>query len=165
MIHIYKKRVTSTQDILKENFKTLNHGTYLCAGQQTKGHGQFDRKWESLEDQNVLCSLLIKNDKTYEDIQIQVSLIMIELLKKYDITATFKEPNDVMYESKKLCGVLVDQIILGSRVQAIVIGVGLNVNQVNFNHDIATSMANIKNKQFDLDAIKYEVYDALKRFL
>lgn len=165
MIHIYKKRVTSTQEILKDNFKSLNHGTYLCAGYQSKGHGQFDRKWESSDDQNVLCSLLIKNNKTFEDIQIQVALLIIELLKEYDIKATFKEPNDVMYGDKKLCGVLVDQIILGSTIQAIVIGIGLNVNQVDFHLETATSMTIIKRQQFDLEAIKYEVYDALKRFL
>ena len=143
----------------------MSHGTFLCAGYQTKGHGQFDRKWESLEDHNVLCSLLIKNNKTYEDIQIQVSLLMMDLLKKYGIKTTFKEPNDVMYHDKKLCGILVDQIILGSTIEAIVIGIGLNVNQVEFQHDIATSMAIIKKNTFDLESIKYEVYDTLKRFL
>lgn len=165
MIHIYKKRVTSTQDILKENFKDLNHGTFFCAGHQTQGHGQFERNWESLEDQNVLCSLLLKNNQTFDHIQLQVSSLMIELLKNYHIQATFKEPNDVMVDGKKICGILVDQIILGDSVQAIIIGIGLNVNQIQFDLTTATSMSQILNQTYDLDEIKYDIYKALERFL
>ena len=50
------------------------------------------------------------------------------LKEKYDIASEFKRPNDVMVGSQKICGTLVEAISSPSKLEAVVIGIGLNVN-------------------------------------
>ena len=165
MIKIYKDTISSTQDELKLNFEKYTHGTFLCAGFQTKGHGQFDRVWESKEKENVLCSLLLKNNRSFDHIQIAVSDLMMTLLETYQIMSTFKAPNDVMIGNKKICGVIVDQIFEGDHLQATIIGIGLNVNQETFAIDTATSMKCQTKKHYNIDEISSHIYNILKRFI
>ena len=165
MIYIFKDVVTSTQDMLKASYKDVLHGTFLCAGFQTQGHGQFDRAWESEKNQNILCSLLIKPQSLTEDIQKIVSATIIAYLHQMGIDATFKAPNDIMVNSQKICGVLVDQIIEADHVKAVIIGIGLNVNQQQFHGKNATSMAIVHQQRFDLEEIRLDIYELLKRFI
>ncbi len=50
------------------------------------------------------------------------------LKEKYDIASEFKRPNDVMVGSRKICGTLVESISSKGKLEAVVIGIGLNVN-------------------------------------
>ena len=165
MIHIYKAQLESTQDELKKHAEKYPHGTFLCAGFQTKGHGQFERNWESEADQNILCSLLLKHQTSDKDIQFQVSSIMMSILKDFKIESTFKSPNDIMIDEKKICGIIVDQLFEGEMLQATIIGIGLNVNQTSFQLQTATSMKLISNLDYSIEEIKTHIYDKLKRFI
>lgn len=165
VIHIYKAQLESTQDELKKHAQKYPHGTFLCAGFQTKGHGQFERIWESEADQNILCSLLLKHRTSNKDIQFQVSSIMMSILKDFNIESTFKSPNDIMIDEKKICGIIVDQLFEGEMLQATIIGIGLNVNQTSFQLQTATSMKIVSNLDYNIEEIKTHIYDKLKRFI
>lgn len=165
MIKIYKESLSSTQEVLKKQYKTYDHGTFLYTGYQTQGHGQYDRVWESKANKNVLCSLLLKSKTIYPNIQFEVSHMMMELLSSYEIHSTFKAPNDVMVENQKICGVIVDQLFVGDELQATIIGIGLNVNQEVFNLETATSMKKVTQLTYSLQEITSHIFQMLKRFI
>ena len=126
-----------------------------------KGVGQFDRRWESKKDENILCSLLIKDVhvKHLVDIQFKLSFKLIELLKTYGIDSYFKAPNDIYASNKKMCGILVDTKII-DEMSHVIIGIGLNVNQVEFETGInATSMKLQTKHTYQLDEIFKQIKD------
>jgi len=155
MNYIYIKEIDSTQTYIKQHIDLLPDETWLCAGYQTHGKGQFDRSWKSDANQNILCSLLIKHvskDKLI-NIQYKVSGFIMDMLKRFDITTSFKAPNDIYYENKKLCGILVDTKVFDQEVD-VIIGIGLNVNQCVFEpHLNATSMQLITSKVYELNLV------------
>jgi BirA family biotin operon repressor/biotin-[acetyl-CoA-carboxylase] ligase len=50
------------------------------------------------------------------------------LKEKYDISSEFKRPNDVMVGSRKICGTLVEALSFPSKLEVVVVGIGLNIN-------------------------------------
>jgi BirA family biotin operon repressor/biotin-[acetyl-CoA-carboxylase] ligase len=161
MNYLYVKEIESTQTYIKEHLDTLPSPFWICTGYQSRGVGQFDRHWESKKDENILCSLLMKNVhiKYLTDIQFKLSFKLIELLKTYGIDSYFKAPNDIYASNKKMCGILVDTKII-DEMSHLIIGIGLNVNQVEFQSGLnATSMKLETQKTYILDDIFMQIKD------
>lgn len=163
MIYIYKERVRSTQTELLHHMDAFPHLTVLSAGYQTDGHGQFDRTWESESKQNILCSILVKHMSTerLSKIQKEVSMVLLNYLKKFVKEITFKEPNDLIVRDKKIGGVLVESKTRGHEVLGVVIGFGLNINQSVFDYPHATSLYNETQIQWDIKKIEKEIIDKI----
>jgi BirA family biotin operon repressor/biotin-[acetyl-CoA-carboxylase] ligase len=161
MNYLYVKEIESTQTYIKKHIDSLPSPFWICTGYQTKGVGQFDRRWESQKDENILCSLLIKDVhiKYLVDIQFKLSSKLIELLKTYGIESYFKAPNDIYASNKKMCGILVDTKII-DEMSHVIIGIGLNVNQVEFETGLnATSMKLQTEHTYQLDDIFKQIKD------
>jgi BirA family biotin operon repressor/biotin-[acetyl-CoA-carboxylase] ligase len=76
------------------------------------------------------------------------------LKEKYDIASEFKRPNDVMVGSQKICGTLVEAFSSPSRLEAVVIGIGLNVNaEASELPPEGISMKILKNSEYSTDNI------------
>lgn len=163
MIYIHKEVVTSTQTELLQHIDDFPHLTVLSAGYQTQGHGQFERVWESEANQNILCSILIKYVSTERLVSIQkeVSLLIVEYLKKYVEEVTFKEPNDIIVRGKKIGGVIVESKTKGQEVLGVVIGFGLNIFQTVFNYKEATSLILEVKNTLDPKKIEKEILDKI----
>lgn len=147
--------VDSTNNYLKEKYITLENNTFVQASYQTNGRGQFERSWESTNNNNILLSWLIK-DVTYSGlsgIKKRVSDAIISLLKQYSIKASFRYPNDIYYNDKKLCGILIETKTKRDIYDYVIVGIGLNVNQDSFSEARATSMKQIKKCEFDVDLL------------
>jgi BirA family biotin operon repressor/biotin-[acetyl-CoA-carboxylase] ligase len=71
---------------------------------------------------------------------------------KTDWKVNIKWPNDIFVAGKKICGILIESIIKNGVLNALIIGVGLNVNQENFPNDLplAVSLKNLTGKDYDL---------------
>lgn len=79
----------------------------------------------------------------------------------YKIKVNIKKPNDIILNGKKLAGILTESVSQGNIIKKIFIGIGINVNQENFDDDlknIATSLRKEYKKDFSKE-------DILKRFL
>ncbi|NCP90405.1 MAG: biotin--[acetyl-CoA-carboxylase] ligase, partial [Flavobacteriales bacterium] len=76
-----------------------------------------------------------------------------------------KWPNDILSEDKKICGVLIENVIKQNRFKASIIGVGLNVNQTNF-EDLpkATSLKLLTGTTFSLDEVLHTMIKFLKYY-
>ena len=85
---------------------------------------------------------------------------IVRSLRKYlGETIYIKWPNDIYYKSKKIAGILCEQLIRNS-VSTLIIGIGINVNTVEFPQeldDCAVSMYNVLKQEIDLDELFVEV--------
>ena len=129
----------STNSYLKELSleQTLDDFTVVSTELQLKGRGQMGSKWVSDKGKNLTISILKKLENF--DVQNQFNLNCIVSLAIYDVLLEIKAPNlyvkwpnDILSVDKKICGILIENILKGRFIQAAIIGIGLNVNQTNF---------------------------------
>lgn len=82
-----------------------------------------------------------------------------EVLKKYRLNSVIKWPNDLLVNDKKICGILGEGIYTGRAFAAIIVGIGLNVNNKipNELNDIATSYIDEKNKELNLEKLLKQI--------
>ncbi|TNF08298.1 MAG: biotin--[acetyl-CoA-carboxylase] ligase [Bacillota bacterium] len=147
--------VDSTSNFLKENHTYFPHMTIIRADHQTEGRGQFDRKWESEPKDNILFSILLKDikfDQMYK-IKSWVITALMNFLHEHGILVSFKEPNDLYVDDKKICGILIETQSDYDAFNYAVIGIGMNVNQTVFNHPKATSLKIENDQTYDVDQL------------
>ncbi len=145
------EELISTSDFLKENQTYFPHMTFVKANHQTQGRGQYDRKWESDANQNLLFSILLKHINVSNMLEIKRWVIsnMMSYLRSQKIDCIFKEPNDIYVNDKKICGILIETQATSNIFDYLIIGIGLNVNQVEFTQSNATSLGLILNRRLD----------------
>lgn len=131
---IYLPRSKSTNAELKllaaEN---APEGTLVIAEDQSAGRGRFDRVWYAPAKSSLLTSLLFRPD-FLPAVQLQI-LTMICALATADaiaahtgLTVDLKWPNDLVYQNRKLAGLLTEAGFTGETVEWVIVGIGLNVN-------------------------------------
>ena len=151
--------IDSTNDYLINNYQKLQSYTIVKTNFQTKGRGQFKRGWFSNKGENLLFSILLKDIliKQIDLIKNIVKESLIKLLEQYNIKGIFKEPNDILVNSKKILGILIETKTKNhEKFDYIVIGIGININQKEFNDLNATSFYNITNKKYNNNEILQE---------
>ena len=137
----------------------INDYTVVTAKFQTEGKGQLGTKWESEHSKNLICSVYKKNInikvKDQFVISALVSLALVKTLRKINLSNLhIKWPNDIMSDNKKICGILIENIVMENYIKDIVIGIGLNVNQTIFNNlPNATSIKNLIGTTCSIDEI------------
>jgi len=163
--------IDSTNDFLKalSGQDELDNFTVVTAENQTKGKGQMGSKWQSESGKNLIMSVLVK-DFLYDNeelfnLSIIVSLAVIETLKSFDIPdLSIKWPNDIMAYNKKIGGILIENIIKSDGRIVSVVGLGLNVNQTNFDGlPNASSLAVICKTEFDKDSLPFLIIEKMKQ--
>ncbi|HVT62300.1 MAG TPA: biotin--[acetyl-CoA-carboxylase] ligase [Legionellaceae bacterium] len=103
-----------------------------CAEEQTQGRGRFQRAWSSPNKGNLYCSLGLSIPQSISNVSalsLIVGIAIKQSLEQMDIKADIrlKWPNDLLWQGKKLCGVLIESISFQKELR-IIIGIGLNVN-------------------------------------
>ncbi len=152
---IYYKQIDSTQNRIWKLLKNENtpNGTLVIADIQTKGIGTHDRIWYTDEKNNIAFSFLIKMDcniKKIEEITIKIAQIILDIFRNlYHIELQIKAPNDIVYNGKKLGGILTQTKVIGENVKYLVVGIGINTEKENFNDDIKNIATSIK-KEFGI---------------
>jgi BirA family biotin operon repressor/biotin-[acetyl-CoA-carboxylase] ligase len=153
---VYLEETDSTNEYASTH--KLHSDTLVVTSNQTNGKGRFGRKWMSSPGKNVAMTL-VKNfpidiDKIH-NVSFYSSLVLIRSLKKicdgYETEFSLKWPNDLLLNGKKVAGFLLDTKDLRSNEKRISIGVGINVNEQNFDEDIihkATSLLQETGNEF-----------------
>ncbi len=159
--------IDSTSSLLKKHYDSLPHFTVIRANHQLNGRGQFDRKWDAEPHQNLLMSILLKqlSITCMAHLKQRIIDILLNILLKYGIHAKFKEPNDLYVNHEKICGILIETKANQQSFDYVIIGIGLNINQLSFGPYQATSMAKQLHKQLDLKVIFYDVMEALEKYM
>jgi len=163
--------IDSTNSYLKKIIlnKHVSDSTIVTAKFQTKGRGQVGSNWQSNDSKNLICSIYKKDlgvkVKDQFIISMLVSLALIKTLKKKNLpNLCIKWPNDIMSDNKKICGILVENIVKQNYIKHSVIGIGLNVNQIIFdNLPNASSIKNITGITHNKDEILKELVNNINR--
>jgi len=124
--------VDSTNRFLKE--LPADDRLHICAAEkQTQGRGRFGRQWHSPFGENIYLSTRWKLDcclSTLSGLSLVTSLAILDslttLLGEHDVRV--KWPNDLLWQDKKLCGVLIEIVAESNASAQVIIGIGLNVN-------------------------------------
>ncbi|MFN4124027.1 MAG: biotin--[acetyl-CoA-carboxylase] ligase [Flavobacteriales bacterium] len=151
--------VDSTNNYAAELLKNgLAHdGAVVSANFQTHGRGQRDRIWQSKPGENLLLSYIFQPKRLNVSNQFLMNaafaLAICNLLRdEYKINAQIKWPNDIIVNDKKIAGLLVETSVKGSHIVSIIVGIGLNVNQTEFDDSLrATSINTEKSQTVDLN--------------
>ncbi len=157
--------IDSTNEFLKglSNKEDLENFTVVTAENQTKGKGQMGAVWNSEVGKNLIMSILVKDflSEINEifNLNIAVATAVITALKKQNIpNLSIKWPNDILSANKKIGGILIENSIKSDGTILSIVGLGLNVNQTNFEglpkaSSLAVVMKHELNKEELLSAI------------
>ena len=167
MSHItFIEETDSTNKALRERMATgqVDEGSVVVAGFQTAGRGQVGNVWESEAGKNLTFSVVLYPETVPANRQFVLSqlaaLSVKEVLDAYTDHITVKWPNDIYWKDKKICGMLIENDLCGKNIYATIIGIGINLNQLEFRSDAPNpvSLAQITGSVYDAD-------DVLDRFL
>ena len=186
---IWSEELDSTNEEARRRISELDNLSVLSVERQTAGRGQRGNRWisaagenltfsiilkfltgdaasaESAGDSAVLPQLKAKDQFVLSEIS---SLALVRLLENHGIRASVKWPNDIYIGSCKVCGMLIENSILGSSVSSSIIGIGLNVNQRNFDVSLPNPTSMLledMKKEFDLPALLDEFMNIFVNFI
>jgi BirA family biotin operon repressor/biotin-[acetyl-CoA-carboxylase] ligase len=171
-MHVIKLNATdSTNSFLKELISNEDIADYtvVVAECQTQGRGQMGTVWDSETGKNLMFSLF--KDLSIHDvdfpfyISMAISLAILKALKSLNIPDLhIKWPNDILSADKKICGILIENVIK-NKLNSTIIGIGVNVNQTKFkNLPKASSLKNITGVHYNLDEILHSIIKYTKYY-
>lgn len=149
--NVYLKRLSQEKELL--DFTTV------LAFEQLQGKGQMGAIWYSEKGKNLTFSVLKHLDKFLARDQFRltmlVSLALFTTLKALQIPDLhIKWPNDILSGNNKISGILIENLLSGNYITTSVIGIGLNVNQTQFNElPKVSSLKLITGTNFNLEAV------------
>ncbi len=127
----------ATIDSTNQYFKTLpkHHPIEVCfAEMQTQGRGRLNREWYSPNAENIYCSMRryvnYSASSRLSGLSLVTAIAIMNTLTTWKISdhIRIKWPNDIVWQNKKLGGVLIESYQDSNETLAIIIGIGLNVN-------------------------------------
>ncbi len=155
----------STNSVLAEMAPTAPHGTVVATYEQTAGRGQRGNSWEAAPGENITMSMLLRPAHISPSRQFvisqAVSVAIVDFLRRYlpGETVSVKWPNDIYVGDRKICGILIENTIAGSRIEYSIVGIGLNVNQERFLSDAPNpcSITNFTGEKYPVDTLLAEL--------
>ena len=135
---IWVEETASTNSLLRNYIEqdALPSGSVVVADFQTAGRGQVGNVWESERGKNLTFSLVYAPCELPINQQFLVSQIAAlsvkEALDAYLEGISIKWPNDIYWNDKKICGMLIENELWGHNLRHAIIGIGINVNQAAF---------------------------------
>ncbi|MBN1211804.1 MAG: biotin--[acetyl-CoA-carboxylase] ligase [candidate division Zixibacteria bacterium] len=151
------RSVKSTNDLAAELAQSsAGEGTVVTAEEQTKGRGRLGRKWHSPPGTGIYASIVLKPGFKPENapgLSVMTAVALADAVKKFcggDVR--IKWPNDVLINGKKTAGILTELTADKDKIDYVIIGVGINVNQGtgNFHEElknIATSLRRVNRRK------------------
>lgn len=165
--------IDSTNRALKRQYHAskIVHGEVLWALDQQKGKGQRESRWVSEPNKNLTFSVFLSPEKlalpTVFVLNCWVALAVRSALISFGIpTVSIKWPNDILSENKKICGLLIENLYRGKKHNGSIVGIGLNVNQLEFS-DLkrASSMQLAAGRPFVVEEVMMKILENLTVYL
>ncbi|MBP5486577.1 MAG: biotin--[acetyl-CoA-carboxylase] ligase [Bacteroidales bacterium] len=131
----------STQNELARHISDYDNLSVVAARYQTAGRGQRGNSWVAAKGENLTFSMLLKFGQgriPYLDsgdqfkITRAATLGVLSYLHEKGIPCKIKWPNDIYYRNRKICGMLIENVLDGRSLKHSIIGIGLNLNQKAF---------------------------------
>lgn len=138
---IYQEEIDSTNAKAKRiGEENGSNGTVVVADSQTSGRGRRGKNWISPKGLNIYFSMLLRPDLLAgraSMITLVAAMALADAVKKEtDLQVQIKWPNDVIVNGKKICGILTESSTDMEYVNYVVVGIGVNCNQDQFEEEI-----------------------------
>jgi BirA family biotin operon repressor/biotin-[acetyl-CoA-carboxylase] ligase len=118
-----------------------SHGAVWLAEEQTAGKGRAGHSWKSNPADGIYCSALLRPKLAPVDViilSLAAGLAVVDAVREVTgLCADLRWPNDVLIGGRKFCGILTEMNAEITRVRYVVVGVGLNVNNMEFPPELA----------------------------
>ena len=146
--HIYSKKIENQGDAI------------LIAEEQTGGIGTKGRKWHTGQNKNIAMTI-IKHPKCkvqkLEGLTTKIAEAIMKAIKElYGYELQIKEPNDLILNNKKICGILTEIHTQGEKIEYLLISLGFNVNEEQFDKEIVEIATSLK-KEFGREYSREEI--------
>lgn len=147
---------TNTYAIRMLSTEKPPEGTIIRTGFQSAGRGQPGNSWESGKDKNLLFSIILYPDMITPAEQFIVSMTLSlgirDFVARHTEGSCIKWPNDIYVKDDKIAGILIEGSTIGEKIQYMVAGIGLNINQERFlsNAPNPVSLKQITGIEYDL---------------
>ena len=155
------KKVESTNNSAIRIIKNSNidYGM-IIANKQNNGRGQYGKKWISYNG-NLFISFFYKLDNLNVSLK-QITKINCLLVKKllsfyYKKKITFKKPNDLLINKKKICGILQEKVSKLNK-KYLIVGIGINlIKDPNLRNYPTTNLSKLLNKKVSINKIEKQI--------
>ena len=184
---IWLESIDSTNEECRRRISDIDNLSVVAAVSQTSGKGQRGNVWLSEPGKNLTFSIVLKFPinvmagelepmHAYDQFVLSeiAALSVVDLLAEHRIEAKIKWPNDIYIDDRKICGMLIENSLRGEWIQHSVIGIGLNVNQRNFDVTLPNPTSMVLCSEFSCayggqvasDSVPhYELHDLLEEFM
>ena len=136
---LHFETIDSTNDYAKKIGNELRDGSVIISEEQTKGKGRLGRVWESKAGEGIWMSIILKPNiipNKAPFITLIAGASIVKALNILGVDAKIKWPNDITINNKKLSGILTELSAEIERVNYIVVGIGMNVKDTDFEEEL-----------------------------
>jgi len=124
------------------------HGAVVAADEQTRGRGRLARTWQSPAGVNLYFSVVVRTTwHVFESppLSLAAGVALAEACQDLlPARPVLKWPNDLLYEGRKLAGILVETVLRQGEVEFAILGIGLNVNQTGFPGELQQTATSLR---------------------
>ena len=170
--YIYKTSVTSTNEIAKKMaYQGAATGTVVVAEEQTGGRGRLERSFFSPKGKGILFSVILHPQCSAKDapkFTLMAAVAVARAMERLNLRPEIKWPNDIMFDGRKLVGILTEMSAEIGHVNYIVVGIGINVNfsREDFPEsirEIASSLSEIAGEELNRAAVFRAVLEEFEK--
>ena len=146
----------STNNEARRVLDALDNLSVIAAVGQSAGRGQGDHTWFASPGKNITATIVLKPENLsagdYLFVTRVTTLALLSYLREHGVQARIKWPNDIWVEDRKICGILIENIIDGNRMKACLIGIGLNINEEGWPENLPNpvSLKELTGKEYDV---------------
>jgi BirA family biotin operon repressor/biotin-[acetyl-CoA-carboxylase] ligase len=137
---LYFEELDSTNTYMKNlPAGEVAHGQLCLVDHQSRGRGQYERNWETEPGKNLTFTLVFRPSGAERFHVLTLACVraaVAEIEDSFGCQAFVKWPNDLIINQKKAAGFLAEAVFNGNRLDRLLIGIGMNVNQKQFPHDL-----------------------------
>ena len=165
----YHETIGSTNERAKEIAEAIVHTNEInfdkiqivIAEEQLKGKGTNGRVWLSNKGENILMTVIFYPQNSIKELQ-KITYSIAQMVQSsikdlYDINLEIKLPNDLMLNNKKVCGILTESSIQNEQVKYLLIGIGLNIHQVNLPNELINIATSLKKEFPNVELNREEI--------
>jgi BirA family biotin operon repressor/biotin-[acetyl-CoA-carboxylase] ligase len=129
----YFDYLSSTMDLaMQKGMQGAPSGTLVLAEAQVRGRGRLGREWFSPKYKGIYLSLILRPDIAPASCPVLTLMSAVSICEAFKsllhLEAQIKWPNDILVNHKKIAGILTEMNAEMDKVNFVVIGIGLNVN-------------------------------------
>ena len=153
---LHFETIDSTNDYAKKIGNELRDGSVIISEEQTKGKGRLGRVWESKAGEGIWMSIILKPNiipNKAPFITLIAGASIVKALNILGVDAKIKWPNDITINNKKLSGILTELSAEIERVNYIVVGIGMNVKDTDFEEELQDKATSLYKENYNVSRI------------